>query len=112
MKTSLIQEQLAMSTGQLPSAPRSFRHLIIEVLSDGNTANEMEAKLRVYQQAGVRMIWYINPKSCDAVCHRSAGESTYIARDGVLDGEDILPDFQLSLSELFARADQQRPSEE
>ncbi|HQZ66109.1 MAG TPA: Uma2 family endonuclease [Planctomycetaceae bacterium] len=100
-----------MSTGQLPSAPRSFRHLIIEVLSDGNTANEMEAKLRVYQQAGVRMIWYINPKSCDAVCHRSAGESTYIARDGILYGEDVPPDFQLSVSELFARADQQRPAE-
>ncbi len=86
--------------------------LIIEVRSDGNTDDEMAAKLRVYQQAGVRMIWYINPKSSDAVCHRSAGESTYIARDGVLDGEDVLPDFQLSLSELFARADQQRPAEE
>ena len=58
------------------------------------------------------MIWYINPKSCDAVCHRNAGESGYIPRDGVLDGEDVLPDFQLSVSELFARADQQRPAEE
>ncbi|MEJ7594498.1 MAG: Uma2 family endonuclease [Planctomycetaceae bacterium] len=92
--------------------PAIIPDLIIEVLSDGNTDDEMEAKLRVYQQAGVRMIWYINPKSCDAVCHRSAGESTYIARDGVLYGEDVLPDFQLSVSELFTRADQQRPAEE
>ncbi|HQX50882.1 MAG TPA: hypothetical protein PLY87_02580 [Planctomycetaceae bacterium] len=76
------------------------------------SADEMEAKPRVYQQARVRMIWYINPKSCDAVCHRSAGESTYIARDGVLYGENVLPDFQLSVSELFARADQQRPAKE
>jgi len=44
------------------------------------STDEMEAKLRVYQQAGVWMIWYINPKSCDAVCHRSAGESTYTPR--------------------------------
>ena len=86
--------------------------VIIEVLSDGNTADEMEAKPRVYQQAGVRMIWYTNPKSCDAVCHRSAGESTDIARDGVLYGDDVLRHFQLSLSELFARADQRRLAEE
>ena len=47
------------------------------------------------------MIWYINPKSCDAVCHRSAGESTYIPRDGVLNGEDVLPDFQLSVIDCW-----------
>ena len=92
--------------------PAIIPHLIIEVLSDGNTNDETAPKLRVYQQAGVRMIWYINPKSCDGVCHRSAGKSTYMARDGVLDGEDVLPDFQLSVSELVARADQQRPPEE
>jgi len=92
--------------------PSIIPYLVIEVLSDGNTADEMEAKLRVYLHAGVRMIWYINPNSCDAVCYRSAGESNYIARNGVLYGEDVLPDFQLSVSELFARADQRRLAEE
>lgn len=85
--------------------------LVIEILSDGNTAEEMEAKLQVYQQAGVQMIWYIDPRSQDAVCHRGEGESAYVDRTGVLLGQDILPGFELSLADLFDRADRQRPVE-
>lgn len=85
--------------------------LVIEILSDGNTAEEMEAKLQVYQQAGVQMIWYIDPQSQDAVCHRSEGESADTDRTGVLLGQHILPGFELSLADLFDRADRQRPVE-
>ena len=56
------------------------------------------------------MIWYIDPQSLDAVCHQGAGESIYVAPDGVLEGHDILPGCQLSLADLFAGADQQRPA--
>ena len=92
--------------------PAIIPDLVIEVLSDGNTPEEMEAKLQVYRQTGVRMIWYINPQSLDAVCHHGAGESIHVAPDGVLEGHDILPGFRLSLADLFARADQQRPADE
>ncbi|HQZ67535.1 MAG TPA: hypothetical protein PLY87_20740, partial [Planctomycetaceae bacterium] len=44
--------------------------------------------------------------------YQSAPREAYIARDGVIYGEDVLTDFQLSVSELFARADQQRPAKE
>lgn len=92
--------------------PAIIPDLVIEVLSDGNTREEMETKLQVYRQAGVQMIWYINPKTLDAVCHDDAGESIYVAQNGVLEGHDILPGFRLSLANLFARADQQRPAAE
>ena len=90
--------------------PTIIPDLVVEVLSDGNTSEEMQSKLQVYQQAGVRMIWYINPQSRDAICHRGVGESVCFTSSGVLAGGDVLPGFELFLQELFARADAQRPS--
>lgn len=90
--------------------PTIVPDLVIEVLSDSNTSEEMQAKLQVYQQAGVRMIWYIDPRSRDAVCHVGLGESVCITSNGTIAGGDVLPGFELSLQELFARADAQRPS--
>ena len=56
------------------------------------------------------MIWYIDPSSRDAMCHHLGQESIHVAPDGFLFGEDVLPGFVLLLAELFARADQPRPS--
>lgn len=90
--------------------PAIVPDLVIEVLSDGNTTQEMQAKLQVYQQAGVRLVWYIDPKNRDAACHRGPGDSSNVPCNGLLDGGDVLPGFKLSLAELFARADQSGPS--
>jgi Uma2 family endonuclease len=36
--------------------------LAIEVLSKGNTKKEMDRKLHDYFSAGVKLVWYIDPK--------------------------------------------------
>ena len=37
--------------------------LAVEILSEGNTVAEMDRKLREYFKAGVRLVWYIEPKT-------------------------------------------------
>jgi Uma2 family endonuclease len=37
--------------------------LAVEVLSAGNTETEMTRKLYEYFNAGVRLVWYIEPKA-------------------------------------------------
>jgi Uma2 family endonuclease len=79
--------------------------LAVEFLSRGNTEEEMRRKLRDYFQAGVRLVWYIDPETRTAEIFLAPEERTVIDEQGVLDGRDVLPGFQLTLGELFARAD-------
>jgi len=79
--------------------------LAVEVLSTGNTAHEMKRKLRDYFQAGVRLVWYIEPKIRTARAYTGVREWTEIGPNDSLSGGEILPGFQLPLAQLFARVE-------
>ena len=84
--------------------------LVVEVLSDTNTKREMDRKLKQYFQAGVTLVWYIDPETRSARAFTSPTDLTQLDEDGVLDGGHVLPGFQLSLRWLFDRADRQGPA--
>ncbi len=75
--------------------------LAVEVLSKGNTRREMERKLREYFEAGVNLVWYIEPRTQTATAYTSPDHFTEIGVDGELDGGEILPGFRLPLKKLF-----------
>jgi Uma2 family endonuclease len=78
--------------------------LAVEVLSENNTPEEMERKLREYFLAGVRLVWMIDPRqrSADIYIVPDAPAAT-LDESQALDGGDVLPGFTLPLAELFAR---------
>ena len=82
----------------------------MEILSEGNTEAEMNRKLRDYFQAGVRVVWYIEPKTRAARVYTTASEWTEIGQDGSLLGGEVLPGFELPLARLLARVE--GPSDE
>jgi Uma2 family endonuclease len=84
----------------LASAP----DLAIEILGKGNTPREMERKLREYFDAGVTLVWYIDPASRSAVSYAAIDKPVPHDQDTPLDASPVLPGFQLSLKTLFARA--------
>jgi Uma2 family endonuclease len=77
--------------------------LAVEIVSEGNTEEEMNLKLDEYFAAGVRLVWYIDPRSRSAQVYTARDRAETIGDSGVLDGRDVLPGFQLVLGELFAR---------
>jgi Uma2 family endonuclease len=79
--------------------------LAVEILSKGNTEAEMDRKLREYFQAGVRLVWHIEPKTRTARAYTAADQWTEISPNDALSGGDVLPGFELPLAQLFARAD-------
>ncbi len=92
--------------GKLPK-DRVYRiapDLAVEILSEGNTLQEMEMKLDEYFEAGVRLVWYIDPRSRQARIYTARDRMESIDEGGSLNGADVLPDFQLRLGELFERA--------
>jgi Uma2 family endonuclease len=93
--------------GRLPqdAVYRVAPDLAVEILSKGNTKGEMQLKLREYFEAGVRLVWYIDPRSGTAQVFTAVDQSTTIDEKGLLEGRDVLPGFQLRLGELFERAD-------
>jgi Uma2 family endonuclease len=85
--------------------------LAVEILSQGNTDREMENKLDEYFEAGVRLVWYIDPRTRTANIYTARHQMNTIDTSGHFDGGDVLPGFSLRLGELFERADRrQKPN--
>jgi Uma2 family endonuclease len=90
----------------LPSEPIPdlFPDLAVEVLSESNTPEEMERKLREYFLAGVRLVWMIDPRQRTAAIYTAPdGPTAILDETQTLDGGNVLPGFTLPLAELFAR---------
>jgi Uma2 family endonuclease len=95
---------------EFPDTPiaRLIPNLAVEVLSKSNTKREMERKLREYFQAGVQLVWLIDPRTRTAQAYTSPDEMKRIPKDGILDGANVLPGFKLSLRKLFARTSRRK----
>jgi Uma2 family endonuclease len=77
--------------------------LAVEVLSEGNTKAEMARKVREYFEAGVILVWLIDPKKRTARAFTALEKSVLIQPDQSLEGGDVLPGFTLRLSDLLDR---------
>jgi Uma2 family endonuclease len=92
--------------GEIPSVAPD---LVVEVLSKGNTRREMARKLDEYFRAGVRLVWYVDPKRRTVRVYTSVDNLVILSEDQHLDGGDVLPGFTLSIREWFAEAERTGP---
>jgi len=79
--------------------------LAVEVLSANNTRSEMTRKLREYFDAGVRIVWYLDPESRTLKAFIGVEQSKIIDETGAVDGGDVLPGVEVRLADVFARAE-------
>jgi len=63
----------------------------------------MRRKLVDYFTAGVRLVWYIDPRAKSVSVYTSPDQCATLDEDGVLEGGDVLPGFRLPLKDLFAK---------
>ena len=77
--------------------------LAVEVISRGNTRQEMARKLADYFSAGVRLVWYVYPATCEVEVYEAADKCVTLAAQDTLDGGQVLPGFRLPLAMLFAQ---------
>jgi Uma2 family endonuclease len=80
-----------------PGAP----DLAIEVLSPTDRVGAVLRKVREYLDAGVRLVWVIDPEARTAGVFRPGRTEHFIDDDRILDGEDVLPGFTLPLREVL-----------
>lgn len=77
----------------------------VEVISRSNTREEMERKLSDYFDAGVRLVWYVYPRSREIHVYSAADQVRVLSKHESLDGGDVLPGFTLQVNDAFGQVD-------
>jgi len=86
---------------ELPNIMAVMPELAVELLSDGNTKDEMERKRREYFDAGIELVWIVDPMKFTIQVFTSSSQQTLLKRGDTLDGGAVLPGFTLPLAKLF-----------
>lgn len=76
--------------------------LAVEVVSKGNTKEEIDRKLTEYFETGVRLAWVVYPKTRTVKVYTAVDEVRTHRESESLDGGEVLPGFKLPLAKLFA----------
>lgn len=79
--------------------------LAVEVLSAGNTPEEMARKRQEYFAAGVHVVWQVDPNARTVEVFTAPDQSTVLHETQTLTGGPVLPGFTLPLQELFGTLD-------
>jgi Uma2 family endonuclease len=75
--------------------------LAVEVISVGNTRKELDEKLHEYFERGVRLVWYVRPRTRAVDVYTAPDRFTRLTATMTLDGGDVLPGFTLRVGDLF-----------
>ena len=81
-----------------PGAP----DLAVEVVSPSDTTGEVDEKVRAWLDAGVGMVWVVNPKWRSVTVYRSVANITTLTEDDELSGEDVVPGFRCRVGDIFS----------
>ncbi len=88
----------ALGRGFFQGAP----DLAVEVVSPGDRASEVLAKVQDWLDAGSRQVWVIDPQTRTVTVYRSRREISVLEASETLSAEDLLPEFRFPVAELFA----------
>lgn len=81
----------------VPLAP----DLVMETRSPSDTKRDIATKTLVWLQAGVKVVWILEPSARTLTVHRMNEPPIVLSAADTLDGGDVLPGFTFALSRIF-----------
>jgi len=75
--------------------------LAVEVVSPRDPYVLIEAKVKEYRSAGVKLIWIITPEPKSVLIRRLDGTCAELDEAGTLSGEGVIPGLACPVAELF-----------
>jgi Uma2 family endonuclease len=75
--------------------------LVVEIISPGNTFDEIHNKIEEYFESGTRLLWVIHPDERYVLVYHSPQPDRLLRGDDILDGEDLILNFKVPVNELF-----------
>lgn len=85
-------------TGYWPGAP----DLAVEVISPGDTYEEVEEKVSQWLGAGTLLVWIVNPRHRTVTVRSEADTARILSDTDDLLGGQLLPGFRCAIAKLFA----------
>lgn len=82
-------------------AVKKMPDLAVEVKSPNNTYKELRGKADFYLENGCQMVWLVYPEKQIVEVYRNDADIDILTSDETLSGYDVLPDFELLVSEIF-----------
>jgi Uma2 family endonuclease len=75
--------------------------LAVEIVSPGDTATEVEEKVRDWLRHGAGAVWVIYPSGPGLVAHRPDGSARHHGLEDEVDGGEAVPGFRMRLADLL-----------
>lgn len=75
--------------------------LVVTINSPNDLARDVERKVKEYLDAGVRLVWVVDPDTRTVRVHRGDGSAAWLRQDDELSGEDVVPGFLCRVRDLF-----------
>ena len=75
--------------------------LAVEVTSPGESRNKVAKKAQQWLKLGALVVWVVDPQKQIVTIYRSASEPKILTTADELTGEDVVPGFKISVSEIF-----------
>ena len=94
----LSKEQIEQTRAGVDVVPE----FVIEILSESDNVNKVEEKVAEYFKAGVRVVWNIYLEQKVIYVYTSRREVKICIEDDVCSAKPVLPDFEISVSQIFA----------
>jgi Uma2 family endonuclease len=76
--------------------------LVVEVLSPSDRDRDVQAKVALYQEAGVPLIWVVDPRAQTVTALALGQAPVTLTVEDTLGGGEVLPEFQIEVAEIFA----------
>jgi Uma2 family endonuclease len=89
-----------------PTSERYFPgppDLAVEVVSPGDSASAIHAKVFDYLRAGTRLVWVVYPQSRTVAVYGPDTPTRFLDVDEMVEGGDILPGLSLPVREIFKK---------
>ena len=91
-------QEVGDTAGYWPGAP----DLAIEVVSPGDSFNEVEEKVFDWLWAGTLMVVVVNPGRRTVTVYRSPSDIVLLTENDVLEGGNVVPGWSLPVKDMFA----------
>ena len=89
---------VAAAKGEYP-----IPQLAIEFLSKSESAEDIADKINDYFSSGVKMVWYIYPKTEMIYVYASPKDIKVCQGDDICSASPVIPDFQFPTKEIFKK---------
>lgn len=92
----------SLNTEQKRRFPPLCPDFVVELRSETDSLKTLQDKMQEYLNNGARLGWLIDPKTQTVEIYRLGREVEILQSPEILSGEDVLPDFVLTLKSIFS----------